>query len=177
MKTNTNDLKREAESIIKNLSLLEILSKYGDARVVGSVALNLIVKRDIDLHVVVKTDNLFEVVDQIYPTLLGEKGVTDIRIFDYREKGGIKVGIDSYSGLSGDWSIDLWVTNLPETTGFALADRLTQQLTNQQRKAILKIKKALHSRSELRDGISTQIYAAVVDNDVRTVIEFEEIIK
>ena len=174
---NTNDLKREAESIVKNLSLLEILRRYGEVRVVGSVALNLIVKRDIDLHVVVQTDDLFEVVDQIYHALLGIKDVMHIRISDYRGRGGIKVGIDSYTGLSGDWSIDLWITNLPETTGFALVDRLNQQLTNEQRKAIMTIKKALHSRSELRDGISTQIYAAVVDNDVRTVTEFEEIIK
>jgi hypothetical protein len=43
-------LRREAEEIIARLGLLEMLRSYGRAEVVGSVALDLVVRRDIDIH-------------------------------------------------------------------------------------------------------------------------------
>jgi len=47
-----DSLKREAEKIISELDLVRLLSAYGEARVVGSVAQDL-VKLDIDLHLLV----------------------------------------------------------------------------------------------------------------------------
>jgi hypothetical protein len=55
--------KQEAEQIIKDIGILRILDSLGEAQVVGSVALDLIVKRDIDIHVVV--EDLFSSIDHL----------------------------------------------------------------------------------------------------------------
>jgi hypothetical protein len=177
MNTESRDLRIEAESIIRELNLFEALRPYGNARVVGSVALNLVVKPDIDLHLLTESDDLITVVDAVYHFLLAQDSVKQVHISDYRNRGGLKVGVDSYPGRLAEWSIDIWVTNSSETTGFALVDRLNRQLTVGQRKAILEIKRTLHAEHRLRDGISTWIYLAVVDRGVRSVSGFEKYMK
>lgn len=177
MTTESNCLKAEAEAIIRDLDLLELLRPHGDARIVGSVALDLVVKPDIDIHLLSITDDLMSVAVAVRQSLLGKAGVENIRLSDYRDRGGLKVGIDSYPGRLADWSIDLWVTNDHETTGFALVDRLARRLPEENRRAILEIKHALHAEGRLQDGMSARIYAAVVDHGVRSVIGFEDHIK
>jgi hypothetical protein len=171
------DLRSEAEGIIRDLGLVELLSKHGEAAVVGSVALDLIVKRDIDVHLLIRGGNLLSVADDVYHALLGHDGIREVRISDYRAKGGMKIGVDSFSARSGEWSIDVWITDRPETTGFALVERLKGTLTAAQRRAVLRIKRHFHARGQLRDGLSTRIYAAVVDDGIRTVEAFQSLMK
>ena len=174
MKEKSSHLKREAEAILKDLSLLELVGQFGVARLVGSTALDLLVKRDIDIHLLVKDSNLMDVVDRIYHELLGWHNIKELRISDYREREGVKIGIDSYHGPSGVWDLDIWVTNRAERTGFAIVERLRGELLPEHRKVIMKIKRAYHKRGELRDGLSTLIYEAVLDAGVRNLDEFRE---
>jgi len=177
MKTESSNLKAEAESIVRDLHLLEMLRIHGDVRIVGSVALDLVVKPDIDIHVVTETEDLLSVADAVYHSLLAQAGVKHVRISDYRERGGMKVGVDSHPGRLAKWSIDLWLTNDRETTGFILVDRLARQLTGEHREAILAIKQALYAEGKLQDGLSTHTYAAVVEHGVRSVVEFQDYMK
>ena len=140
MSESAKSLRSEAEDIIQQLTLFEIIGQYGEARLVGSCALDLIVKLDIDIHLVVGTTDLLNVVDSIYHQLLECRRVKEVRISDYRDQGGVKIGVDRYPGASGIWSIDIWVTDRVGTTGFALVDRLNQELQPEHRKVILKIK-------------------------------------
>lgn len=167
-----SSLRMEAETIIRELALLEMLTHYGEARFVGSVALDLIVKPDIDIHVLVGTHDLLSVADCIYHYLLAQGHIREVRISDYREQGGVKVGIDAYPGVSGNWSIDIWLTDRVERTGFDLVDRLKRAMRPEHRDAILCIKREYHRHGRLRDGFSTLIYEAVVDQGVRTIEEF-----
>lgn len=48
-------LKTEAENIVAYLKLLDYLQQFGKVGIAGSVALDLIVKPDIDVHVLAKT--------------------------------------------------------------------------------------------------------------------------
>jgi len=169
-------LKREAEKIIRDLMLLEILNQYGEAQVVGSVALDLIMKRDIDIHFVVNTPDLFGVVDRVYHQLLEAEHIREVRISDYRDHSGVKIGIDAYPAASGNWSIDIWITNYVEATGFELVSRLKQELSPEHREAILRIKHEYHRKGKLRDGLSTLIYKAVVDKGVRTEEGFAQLL-
>jgi hypothetical protein len=169
-----SSLKAEAEDIIRRLSLIQLLSRYGDARVVGSVALDLIIRRDIDIHLLVEANDLFSIVDNIYRDLLTKEHVRDVRISDYRERSGILIAIDSYPGASRDWSIDIWITNRKERTGFALVERLKQELSPEQREVIMKIKGVYHKRGQLRDSMSNAIYQAVIDAGVRDVKGFQQ---
>jgi hypothetical protein len=177
MTIESNCLKAEAESIIRDLHLLELLRPHGEARIVGSVALDLVIKPDIDIHLLTETADLMSVADAVYHSLLAKAEVKYVRLSDYRHRGGLKVGIDSYPGRLADWSIDLWVTNDHETTGFALVDRLMRRLPEERRRAILEIKHALHAEGRLKDGMSARIYAAVVDRGVRSVTGFENHVK
>ena len=166
-----SQLKREAEGIIAELNLLKLLTAYGDARVVGSVALDLIVKLDIDIHILVRNEDLLEVINDIYRKLLNHDSVHEVRISDYRDQG-VKLGIDSYPGVSGNWSIDIWVTNKVEETGFEMVERLRGEMSMEHRKNIMAIKSYYHERGLLRDGISSLIYSAVVEKGVQNVNEF-----
>lgn len=166
-----SDLAQEAHEIITELSLLELLRRFGDARLVGSVPLDLIVKLDIDIHVLVSNRDLLNTVDSIYHRLLENEQIREVRISDYRPEG-VKIGIDSYPGTSGDWSIDVWVTSQVETTGFSFVERLESELLPVHRSAIMEIKRSYHHQGLLRDGISMRIYQAVLDDKVRSVKEF-----
>jgi hypothetical protein len=166
-------LRQEAEGIIRELGLLELLNRYGDARVVGSVALDLIVKLDIDIHLLVAADDLLAVVDSVYHQLLDRPRVREVRITDYRAEGAVKIGIDRHPGPSGTWSLDLWITNRIETTAFATVERLRRELRPDHRRAILAIKRHYDRQGLLRDGLSSRIYEAVLDGGVRTVEAFE----
>lgn len=86
----------------------------------------------------------------------------------------VKLGIDAYPGPSGDWSIDIMVTDRIERTGFALAERINHQRTAEQRLATLAIKGDCYSRGELKGGISRRIYEAVLDHGVMTREDFRK---
>jgi hypothetical protein len=170
--TGASPLKREAEAIIAGLALLDLAGRYGRAEVVGSVALDLIVKLDIDVHLLADTPDLLAVTDRIYHALLDHPRVQEVRITDYRAEAGVKIGIDAYDGPSGAWSIDIWVTDRVEATAFDDTRELRRCLTPAHRAAILAIKRAYHARHELHDGLSRRIYEAVVDKGVRSEDEF-----
>ncbi len=173
-------LRSEAELIVSQLGLLDVLRRYGRAEVVGSVALDLVVKRDIDIHVFIgpagwREAGLVAIIGDLWPKLLGLEGVGELRLTDYRDAGAIKIGIDHYPGPSGDWSIDLWVTDREETTAFATVGELRAALTDETREAILAIKRHYHRLGLLRNGLSNRIYEAVTRHDVRTVEDFERL--
>ncbi|MBI2328404.1 MAG: hypothetical protein HYU85_01965 [Chloroflexi bacterium] len=167
-------LRLEAENILNELTLIKLLKHYGRAEVVGSVASDLIVKLDIDIHLLVEDSNILDVVDMVYHELLELRSVKEVRITDYRKQGAMKIGIDVYPGASGDWSIDIWITNRIEETGFALLDRLRRELRPELREVIMEIKHVYHDQGKLRDGISTLIYEAVLDAGVRNLDEFHK---
>ena len=65
------------------------------------------------------------------------------------------------------------MTNRLEATAFAETAHLLQSLTMEHRRAILDLKHYYYARGELRHGLSTQIYHAVLDGGVHTLAEFE----
>jgi hypothetical protein len=77
-----------AEEIIARLGLLEMLRGYGRAEVVGSVALDLVVRRDTDIHLL------------LGPGAGGAVGAADAAA----ARGSVKFGIDRYPGPSGERS-------------------------------------------------------------------------
>jgi len=164
-------LQEEAETIIRELALLEMLDRFGTARLVGSVALDLIVKRDIDLHLLTSED-LFTVADRLYRELLEREEIVKVTICDYRPNG-LKIGVDAYLGPSGPWDIELFITNSFDYTGFAFVDRMNRELTPEHRQAIMRIKEHYYRQGQLFGGLSKAIYLAVLDTGIRTVEEFE----
>lgn len=173
---SVSTLKLEALAILDRLTLMELLQPFGEAQVVGSVALDLLVKLDIDIHLLVNAPDLLSIVDCIYHSLFDREHIHEVRITDYRKDGGVKLGIDAYPGASGNWSIDIWVTDHPETTAFSFTERLMHALQPEHREIILRLKQYYHQAGLLRDGLSLLIYKAVVEQGVRTIEEFQPLL-
>ncbi len=170
------ELKKEAESIISNLGLLDFLNYNNDARIVGSVAHELIVKRDIDVHVL--TEMKIDLVTKEVISFIINKQVKNFRYLDYRNnQEAIRVTIDDFRGFTGQWQIDIWITDNYKTTGFQMVEYLKEKLTNEKREIILSLKRYYNDLNLLHNGLSTQIYNGVIDNQVRTKNDFEEYLK
>jgi len=167
-------LREEALSIVSELNLLDTLGRHGRAELVGSVALDLVVKLDIDVHLLVEGPDLIPVVNRIYPELLGHPKVKEVRITDYRD-GSVKVGVDRYPSASGNWSIDVYVTNRPEKIAFSYVADLRDRLDDETRAAIMDIKRHYHAEGLLRDGMSYRIYEAVTRRGARTISDFQRL--
>ncbi|MHA1908018.1 MAG: hypothetical protein ACW98Y_12030 [Candidatus Thorarchaeota archaeon] len=166
-------LKKEAYEMMDKLHLVGLLERYGDTRLVGSVVLELIVKLDIDIHVLLPHGDLVEITGKICMELLNSKEIREVRITDYRRtNNGIKIGIDECPGPSGNWTIDIWITKDWTTMGIENTERVNAALTDEQRDIVLRIKEHYYEMGLLRDGISSRIYDAVL-NGVTTVEEFE----
>jgi hypothetical protein len=85
MHTNRSTLlQKEAFEIIDKPEFLGILRRFGNARIVGGVALGLVVKRGIDIHLVLENAGLFEAVDE------------NSRILYYKKKAGEKPRRESF---------------------------------------------------------------------------------
>jgi hypothetical protein len=166
-------LKIEAINIVQELGLLEMLEPYGEARLVGSVALDLVVKPDIDIHLLLDRRDVIEATKEIAEYIIIKKKVKEVRISDHLESDSLKIGIDRYSGTSAVWSIDIWVTSDESTTGFQIAEDLKNTLTPELREAILNIKRAHYKDGQLRDGLSLKIYKAALEKGLSGLDEFK----
>jgi len=164
--------KDEAEKILTELDLLTRLNQLGFAELVGSVALDLIVKPDLDIHLLIDAEDLIPTVHAVSDYLLDQPKVREVRITDWRSEGGIKIGVDAYPAPSGNWSIDIWITNDRHTTAFDFVQQMNAELTDEQRLTVMKIKQHFFQLGELKDGLSLKIYQAVVERGIRTVKEF-----
>jgi hypothetical protein len=166
-------LREEALQVIEELDIMGLLRSYGKADVVGSVALDLIVKRDIDIHVLTFLQDPFGLVGEILPVLLDKKWARNLRVDKFTGKKAVKVALDAYPGPTGPWDIDIWITNEVSSTAFESTKILQEELTPIQRESIIEIKEYYHSLGVLRNGLSSRIYDAVVNYGVRTVQDFK----
>jgi len=175
MDEHQDRLREEGQGIIARLGLLDLLRVWGEARVVGSVALGLVVRRDMDIHVLVPGKQVLETAVWGTCSALFARGAgRELRVTDYRwEREALKVAIDNYPGSSGPWSIDIWMTTRPESTAFAATEHLRATLTAEARSAILALKRRYDACGLLKDGLSAEIYEAVTCGGVKTVEEFE----
>lgn len=82
----------EARDIVNSLVLLEAAGDFGDARAMGSVALDLLVQRDIDIHVLpAHPIDLTASALSLAPHLLDRDGVSEVRISDDRHQRAVQV--------------------------------------------------------------------------------------
>lgn len=171
---NSKTLRTEATEIISELGLLEMLEPFGNAQLVGSVALDLVVKPDIDFHLLIGNSDVVSVAESIKDTLIAKGICSEIRLSDYLERNSLKIGIDIIRGQSTEWSIDIWVTSDSSTTGFEETMRIREKLNEENRKIILKLKRFFHSKGQLQDGMSSIIYRAVLDEGISSLQEFQD---
>ena len=172
MKTVKSNLKIEAERIVDNLGLITMLSKYGHTEIVGSVALDLIVKKDIDIHVFLESGDFLKIVNEVSNELIEKPEIDEVRISDWREIRSMKISVDDFKSDSGLWDIEIWLTKSKDSCGFDFLDKLRRELTKPKRKIIMDLKQHFYDKGLLKDSMSRQIYLAVVDHGITTLDEF-----
>lgn len=171
-----SEKQKKAIEILNHLNLPEALHKYGRAEVVGSTVLDLIVKLDIDIHLLTHND-LTETAMNITRYLLHFDDINQVRVNDYRHMHAIKCAVDNYPQRKNGWSIDIWITNKLENTGFHHAEIILNQLTPKKKEIILEIKRFYNELGQLRDGLSCKIYNAVLNHNVKNLDEFRNFLQ
>lgn len=174
-------LQEEAQSVLKELNLIELLSAGGSVRQTGSSVLGLMVWRDIDLGV--SSPGLsIERAFQIMHPLLTHPRVKHVRYF--HQSGHFKLtGLDEryyfmvfYEQYEqAEWKVDIsfWLGEgiHPEP----VHEAIEQQLTPETRLTILRIKDAWYQLPTYRNEVfSTDIYDAVLHHGVCTLTQFDQ---
>ncbi|MCX4679131.1 hypothetical protein OG413_28150 [Streptomyces sp. NBC_01433] len=178
-------LRAEAEGVYRELRLDKLLADVGTPTVVGSAALGLMVRRDLDLDVVCERldDAAVAAVAAVGARLATHPHV---RVVTFRNDcgawnrepdaypDGLYLGVECVSS-EATWNIDIWFLDKPErqpsTTHLTT---LRPRLTDESRAAIIEIKRTWADRPEYGTTVkSFDVYRAVLDDGVRDPARFE----
>lgn len=171
-------LYREARELLRRLGLMRMVREVGRAWLVGSVPLKLIVKPDIDVHVLVGEDAEpsldapeVDAALTIVRGLMERCGVRRLEVLRFLFRRAVKVGFDRRVGDRA-WHVDVWVTSDPENLGTGPTRWVRRRLTPALRRAILTLKRYYADRDMCRFGMSHELYRGVIEHGVRTPRQF-----
>ncbi|MCC3771261.1 hypothetical protein K6I34_004133 [Streptomyces sp. UNOC14_S4] len=175
-------LQVEADEVADDLGLAGLLAGCGEPVRVGSSALGLMVRRDIDITVICPALDLAakRAVAGIGAVLAVHDRVRQVRFRDdtghwNTDPGypdGLYLGVEYRSPGGCAWTLDIWFVDEPgRQPDLAHVRSLPPRLDDASRGAILRIKHALVAREDGTAGYD--VYRAVLDHGVTTVEEFE----
>jgi len=180
---NNDDLKTDADLLIQRCGLRELLAAYSGWFIGGSYSYDLMCWRDLDVYVLDPGRDLkrcFEIGYELTERLGAFKARFTNNCGRVQEgPDGFYWGIKLGDNRRGAWKLDLWFLDQTDYDEHAAySSRLRERLTTESRSIILTIKEAFWRRAEFRVSItSDMIYRAVLDNDVKTVAEFETFVE
>ncbi len=180
-------LQAEADEVVRALRLDEILSRVGQPVRVGSSAMGLMVRRDIDITVICpKIDTqIFDEFTAIGARLMRASDlVVEVRFRNdsgtwNRESDkypdGLYLWLSVQTPEQKSWTVDIWLIDQPERQpDISHLQTLMPRLTEAHREAILRIKVPLAEHPRNADTVSSAaVYEAVLDHGIRTLAEFE----
>lgn len=176
-------LQQQADDVLSQLGLVSLLSRYGEVKIVGSVALELMTWPDIDIDlksaIEINDKDYFEIVKYIFD----QKHIKQLMLIDNRNAFEKNRPQSMYIGIiyvldSVDWKIDIRYLNPSDAWAEDDLKRIKSRLTQENSKAILEIKTAFHNHPKYRKEFSGyKIYNAVLDKNISTVNEFSDYLK
>jgi hypothetical protein len=174
-------LQEQVREIVAQRHLLDIGSLAGQAEIVGSYKMGLMVWPDIDITVTTPGTPDLDDALAMASRLMKEAEAHRLNIADHRGgdhpelPAGIYLGPDIvHEGLA--WQVDVWLVD-QETAGErrAQTSEYIARLTEDHRRAILAIKQVAAASDVYHRGVSSvDIYNAVLDFGVRTSDEFSK---
>ncbi|HJP95428.1 MAG TPA: hypothetical protein VJ875_26000 [Pyrinomonadaceae bacterium] len=177
-------LRAEADVLLYELGLKKLIEEYAPVHITGSYALQLMVWRDLDIMMNapgITVGQFFDLGKRITVLLAPWKmfftNSRENSSNDY--PSGLYWGIRMGDIKRGAWKIDLWAFDSDQFREKVLeGEALKSRLTEKNRLIILDLKGQLWDKPEYRDTITSQdIYAAVLDREVKTLDEFFRFIK
>jgi hypothetical protein len=176
-------LQKDADALLENLNLVDILSKFGRVEIGGSYIYGTMADEDIDIAVIVESEDFsYELRQLIMEILLKLKSLDGIAMTDryHHQKKGAPKGF--WFGpiiifKQSKWNIDIWFVTENEKLSHhnsALHKRMLN-ISEKQRQAILQIKyDALQSNLKEKGETSTEIYSAVLNEGATNLKDFLE---
>jgi hypothetical protein len=176
-----SELKKEADEILHNRGLLNLLAIYGKPHITGSYSLDLMTWRDLDIYLEVEelqSIDFFELGNEINRALHPVK--MSFRNEVIAQTRGLPAGL--YWGIylgnerAGAWKIDVWAVARMECKRLLeYCSNIKQKLTPATIQIILEIKsRCWQDPSYRRVYNSSDIYSAVLVHKVRSIDEFKE---
>jgi hypothetical protein len=175
-------LRAEADAVAVQLELDPLLKPLGEPTIVGSAALGLMTRRDLDITVICATlDNATRVgVAAAGARLASLPRVREVRFrndtglwnTDARYPDGLYLGVTYRALDERNWTLDIWFVDEPERQPDLTHIRvLPPRLDAKSRETILEIKDGL-ARPEGQTQSSYHVYRAVLDHGISTVAAF-----
>lgn len=177
---DNTELKKEADLLIEQCSLAELLAPYLGWFIGGSYSYDLMCWRDLDIYALDPPHDLkqcFEVGFELTRRLAAKKSFFTNNVGG--EPNGLYWGIRLGDARQGAWKVDVWFLDQEGYQRHAVysAD-MRDKLTGDDRAAILTIKEYYWRQASYRDTVtSDMIYRAVLENGVRSISDFEGHIK
>lgn len=180
-------LQVEADAVVALLRLDELLADIGHPTRVGSSAMGLMVRRDIDIKVAcAKLDavaleafagvgaRLMQMTESVVGVRFrNDTGKWNVEPEKYPD--GLYLWVSVQAPDRAMWTIDIWLVDKPERQpDLAHLKTLMPRINDTDREAILRIKSVLAAPPYETEKIpSALVYEAVMDHNVRTFSEFE----
>ena len=184
MENNSNKLKNEADKLLSNWKLIDFLNKYGETYVVGSVELDLMVWRDIDIEIIAENTPAKDGAIEIAKYLFNLEGMRKVSSIDYRDSDntnkpkGLYVGAEYIDESKNSWKIDVWYLTKDSANSKSKTDEILSKLNEENRKKIVDIKSQIYNNPNYRKNvISVDIYEAVLEKGINNLEEFKKYIK
>ncbi len=172
----SRQIKKEADSLLRQTALLEFLEKLGKMNFVGSYRYDLMIDGDVDLHIV---NPLFtkEKSVAVLNALIKANKFRGYLYYDFtaRRRAGFPKGY--YIGLKTKfkgrkWKIDIWL--LKKASRNDDIARLVERYSNPRTKLqILRLKDIV--KAKRLPFTSVEIYRAVFLNDVRNLSDLKRL--
>jgi hypothetical protein len=177
-------LREEAEAVAADLNLSEQLGHLGHPVWVGSVALGLMVRPDLDITVVCQEldESAVVALGGLFALQLYVRQVTyrdDTAMWNDEPEtypDGLYLGVKYCRDPEREWNLDIWFVDEPDRQpDLAHLRTLAPRLDHERRVAILRIKDHAAARPEYGRSVrSIDVYTAVLDDGVRTPAEFDQ---
>jgi len=170
-------LQEQAEKLIADLKLVEMLSAFGETHVVGNVAFGTTTKADVDIQVYAPAH--YEDVARDIVTKLSIIGLFDIR--ERRLKKSKKYLITgTFLYKETEWAIDITLTQ-PDTRYIRDSYRFlldySSKMTDEKRTQIIEFKEAFADKKVTGDNAAFYIYTAVLDKNISSIEQMQEYLK
>jgi hypothetical protein len=174
-------LQKQALGVIQKLNLENILSKYGEFELMGSIKYGLMTWRDIDANLIMEkdpgNDEFWEITKQLFASL----HVKLLTVVDNRQQiekdrpKSMYVGIKYKDKNDEIWKIDLRLIARNQITPDKIASLISEKITEETRKIILEIKSQVHDNPKYHKVFSSvDIYKAVLLEDVDNLVNFKK---
>ncbi len=177
--TYSKVVKAEADKLLSETELPELLGGFGKVSLGGSYAYDLMVDKDLDFGVLVDSMTP-ELRSEIVSTFAKQPWAYSVNMTD-------RINFEPLSNLSAPrglfvgltipfpkerWNVDIWFT-IGKRESETEVTKLLRHATPEQRAVIINIKYALIKDNKNQKGItSAEVYKAVMNDGIQTAEEF-----